>query len=72
MTSPSRFDKMVLLAARDDGLLITIDGVSHMKEMTVTQYFELARQCQEAGLYMLRRQNNGRGDTATSGDKASN
>lgn len=53
---------MVLLAARDDGLLITIDGVSHMKEMTVQQYFELARQCQEAGLLLLRRQNNGRTD----------
>jgi hypothetical protein len=55
-------DKIILLAARDDGLLITIDGVSHLKEMSVERYFELARQCQEAGLLLMRRQNRGRSD----------
>lgn len=57
-------DKIILLAARDDGLLITIDGVSHMKEMSVMQYFELARQCQDAGLQLMRRQRHGRSSTA--------
>lgn len=48
--------KMILLAARDDGLLISIDGVCHFKDMTSKQYFELAQQCQKAGLEVLRRE----------------
>ena len=58
MTSHS--SKIILLAARDDGLLITIDGVSHLKEMNTRRYFELAREFQEAGLAILRREEHGR------------
>jgi len=47
-------DKMILLAARDDGLLITIDGVCHYKHMTSKQYFDLAQQCLKAGLQVQR------------------
>jgi hypothetical protein len=47
-------DKMILLAARDDGLLITIDGVCHYKHMTSKQYFDLAQQCLKAGLSVQR------------------
>jgi hypothetical protein len=48
--------KMILLAARDDGLLITIDGVPHLKEMSAKQYFDLSLQCQKAGLEAYRRE----------------
>ena len=49
-------DKIILLAARDDGLLITIDGVCYYKYMTSKKYFDLAHQCLEAGLTVQRRE----------------
>ena len=49
-------EERILLAARDDGLLISIDGVCNYKRMTSKQYFELSLECQKAGLKVLRRE----------------
>jgi hypothetical protein len=50
--------QQILLVARDDGLLISIDGACNYKHMTAKQYFELAVECQKAGLDILRRESN--------------
>ena len=49
MTFPS---KQVLIAVRPDGLLVTVDGVSHMKEMTEIMYIHLAQDCLRASIEM--------------------
>ena len=49
-------EERILLAARDDGLLISIDGACSYKHMTSKQYFELSLECQKAGLKVLRRE----------------
>ena len=40
----------VLVIPRGDGLLVVVDGNSHVKRMSSRQYVQLAKKCIEASL----------------------
>ena len=43
-----------LIIPRNDGVVVSLDGVCHVKQMDATQMLDLALRCLNAGLEMKR------------------